>query len=100
MGMDRNLNPDSCMEAGRTRTLQRYQSYGKDRVKPVAASWKNSSSGPKTNTMRPVLVDDFKYRDPQHLRPSEAEALLGWDHGCPAAPSVTDKQRLKIIGKG
>ena len=50
--------------------------------------------------MRPVLVDDSKYPDPQHLRPSEAEALMGWDHGCTAAPSVTDKQRLEIIGKG
>ena len=75
MGMDRNLDPDSCMEP--ERTLQRYQSYGKDHVRPVAASWKNSSAGPKANTMRPVLVDDSKYHDPQHLRPSEAQAPMG-----------------------
>ena len=24
---------------------------------------------------------------------------MGWDHGCTAAPSVSDKQRLEIIGK-
>ena len=92
------MDPDTCMMEGRT--VQRYIAHGKQCVRPIGHSWKGDSDSPVANTQRPVLVDDVHAQGPQHLRPIEAEGLMGMDLNSTAAIGITAKQRLAVIGNG
>ena len=89
MGMRRHPDPDECMEKGRK--ICKYNSYDKDHVRPLTAS---------LNTMRPIQVKDEQHVELQSLYPCEGEALMGWEVGSTADPTVSAKQRLSVIGDG
>ena len=91
-------DPDTCMDPGRT--VQTYPAFGKDCVRPLGASWSDGPEGPVANTGRPLLVNDQTKDEAQHVRPHEAEKLMGMDAGTTAGPGITAKQRLQAIGGG
>ena len=82
------------------RSVVQYQLAGKLYVRTIGASWKGDSDNPEANTRMPVLVVDSSCETPQHLRPEEAERLMGMPAGCTAGPNITAKQRLSCIGNG
>ena len=82
------------------RTVQTYPAFGKDCVRPLGASWSDGPEGPVANTGRPLLVNDQTKDEAQHVRPHEAEKLMGMDAGTTAGPGITAKQRLQAIGGG
>ena len=47
-----------------------------------------------------MLVDDEMFELPQHMRPSEAEKLMGMSGHDTDGNGVTAKERLKAIGNG
>ena len=91
-------NSDECMDAGRT--VQRYTANGTTHVRPIGKSWRGDPQNPVADTSRPVLVTDESCTSAQHLRPEEAERLMGMEPGCTAGQGVTPRQRLKCIGNG
>ena len=96
----RPRDPDTCMDPGRT--VQTYPASGKDYVRPLGASWSDGPEGPVANTRRPLLVNDQTRDEAQHVRPHEAEQLMGMDAGTTDGPSpgISAKNRLKAIGGG
>ena len=90
------LNPDDCCDPGRT--MIRYKAYHKLRVHPIGHSWKGDPNSPVADTRKPVLVRDEIHDEPQHLRPQEAERLMGMPEGCTAGPGITAIERLRAIG--
>ena len=92
------LNPDLCMDAGRT--LQRFESGGQSYVRTIGGSWSGDPDNPVANTRVPVLVYDVKFDDMQQLRPHEAEKLMGMPAGITDGPGITAKQRLTCVGLG
>ena len=94
----RKSEPNECMDAGRT--VHRVMNGGQLVVRTIGKSWRGDPSRPGADTLLPVLVDDRDFEKVQHLRPAEAERLMGMPTGCSAAPGITAKQRLKGIGNG
>ena len=96
----RDLN--TCMDPGRT--AQTYPACGKDCVRPLGASWMDCPEGPVANMGRPVLVNGQTKDEAQHVRPHEAEQLMGMDAGTTEGPGITTKNRkfnrLKAVGGG
>ena len=45
-------------------------------------------------------MNDQTKDEAQHVRPHEAEKLMGMDAGTTAGPGITAKQRLQAIGGG
>ena len=82
------------------RKVDTYTAYGRQCVRPIGKSWTGPAEQPIAATRLPVLVHDEKFRQPQQLRPHEAERLMGMSPGCTAGASVTAKQRLRCIGNG
>ena len=77
-----------------------HPAFGKDCVRPLGASWSDGPEGPVANTGRPLLVNDQTKDEAQHVRPHEAEKLMGMDAGTTDGPGITAKQRLQAIGGG
>jgi hypothetical protein len=92
------LDPQDCMLTGRV--VHTYTANGTECVRPIGASWEGDPENPRANTRVPVLVDDELYDEPQHIKPEEAEALMGHRVGSTAAPGVSAKARLRCIGAG
>ena len=82
------------------RTVQTYPAFGKDCVRPLGASWSDGPEVPVASTGRPLLVNDQTRDEAQHVRPHEAEQLMGMDAGTTAGPGITAKNRLQAIGGG
>jgi hypothetical protein len=87
-----------CMNQGRN--VQTYKAYGQDCIRPIGKSWTGNADSPKASTSRPVLVDDERFEEPQHLTPEEAEKLTGMSGSDTAGNGVSSKDRLKGIGNG
>lgn len=87
---------DSCMDPGRT--VHPYEVAGKTTVRTIGKSWRGDPHNPIADTSVPVLVTDEQFEKPQHLRPSEAEKLMGMPSGTTAGSGVTAKDRLFAIG--
>ena len=83
---------------GPGRTAQTYPA--KDSVRPLGASWSDGPDGPVANTGRPLLVNDQTRDEAQHVRPHDAEQLMGIEAGTAAGPGITAKNRLQAIGGG
>ena len=91
------INPDSCMDRGRT--IIRYQANGQDCVRPLSASWKGDPANPECASQRKNMVTDEKFPGEYfEIRPIEAERLMGFPEDCTDAPDVTAKDRLKALG--
>ena len=88
-------DPDTCMDPGRA--VQTYPAFGKDCVGPLGASWPEGPEGPVANTGRPLLVNDQTRDAAQHVRPHEAEQLMGMDAGTTDGPGISAKNRLRAI---
>ena len=95
-GFSPKTNPDECMDAGRS--VQTYSAYGIDTVRPIGKSWKGHPDSPEANTSLPVMVTDERFEQSQHLKPQEAELLMGMPPGCTAGNGVSAKDRLKCVG--
>jgi len=52
------------------------------------------------DTSLPVLIQDEMFEQPQHLRPTEAELLMGMPPDCTAGNALSARDRLKCIGNG
>ena len=93
----RPIDPDSCMDKGRT--IVKYSANGRDCVRPLSASWTGDPANPVCATQKKNLVVDEKspgeYFD---IRPIEAERLMGFPEDSTDAPGVTAKDRLKALG--
>lgn len=89
-------DPDACMDPGRK--VQTYLAHGQAQVRPIGKSWRGDPDHPEADTNLPVLVDDEMHEKPQHLRPQEAERLMGMAAGCTAGSGATAKERLRAIG--
>jgi site-specific DNA-cytosine methylase len=94
----RPLDPDVCMDPGRT--LQRFELKGVKYVRTIGKSWKGNPDSPTANTNAPVMVKDMQHSELQHLRPAEAERLVGMPPGCTDGPGISARQRLTCIGNG
>ena len=92
------LNVDECMDKGRS--IVRYEAHGTTWVKPIGKSWKGDPHQPRADTRVPVLVRDDDCDELQHLRPHEAQLLMGMKKGITSGPSTTPKEELKAIGNG
>jgi hypothetical protein len=91
-----SLDGDDCMDDGRT--LQR---CGKAQiVRTIGKSWKGSADSPVADTNLPVLVKDVACSELVHLRPHEAEKLMGMSGDVTDQKGVTALQRLTCIGNG
>ena len=88
------LNPNECMIGNRT--IIQYEACSRMNVRPLGARWKHG----KSTSSRPIMVNDPKFEQLQHLLPEEAEALHGYQVGCTAGNDATADQRLKAIGNG
>ena len=87
------LNPDECMDAGRK--VYRYeQDDGRHYVRTIGKSWRGDPDSPVADTRLPVLVRDEQHEQPQHLRPHEAERLMGMPANITQGYGITAKQRL------
>lgn len=86
-------DPDSCMDEGRI--ITKYKAWGKDCVYPIGASWSGPHDNPYAYSARAILVNGHL-----HLRPHEAELLMGLPRDSTAGNRVTWKQRLQCIGDG
>ena len=78
------------------RTVQTYPAFGKDCVRPLGAPWSDGPEGPVANTGRPLLVNDQPKDEAKHIRPHEAEQLMGMDAGTTDGPGITAKNRLSL----
>ena len=56
--------------------------------------------GSVANTGRPVLVNDKTKDEARHVRPHEADQLMGMDAGTTEGLGISAKNRLKSIGGG
>jgi hypothetical protein len=92
------LDGDECMDPGRT--LIRQQSGGQRYVRTIGKSWKGDPTNPVADTRLPVLVKDINEQKLQHLRPHEAEQLMGMPRDCTAGNGATAKERLMAVGNG
>ena len=92
------LDPDECMDPGRK--VQRYMAHGRRCVRPIGASWTGTDEEPVADTGMPLLIDDEQHDDPQHLRPHEAEKLMGMPQDCTAGAGIGALLRLRSIGDG
>jgi hypothetical protein len=92
------LNANDCMDKGRS--IVRYEAHGTTWVKPIGKSWKGDPYQPRADTRVPVLVHDEDCDELQHLRPHEAQLLMGMEKGITSGPSTTPKEELKAIGNG
>ena len=98
------LDADECMDEGRS--IRRYNANGATWVRPLGKSWKGDASNPEADTGLPILVDDTTMDQPTHLKPHEAEQLMGMPKNCTSGAGLsiarlpTAKQRLKSIGAG
>jgi hypothetical protein len=92
------MDPNECMDTGRK--LQTYTVYGRECVRPIGKSWTGDPNSLVADTSLPVLVDDDAFSCDQHLRPREAEHLMGMPSDCTAGNGVTAMDRLKAIGNG
>ena len=92
------LDPNDCMGPGRV--IQTYWAEGRECVRPIGKSWGGDPDNPVADTRLPVMVKDELYQNLQHLRPEEAEGLMGMPINCTAAPGVSARKRLEIIGNG
>ena len=75
---------DECMDEGRT-LIRDFKSYGQDQgpyVRTIGKSWKDTPQGVVAFTGRPVLVQDESTGKVEHLRPEEAERLMGMPAAC------------------
>ena len=85
-----------CMDQGRS--VQTCQAYGVECIHPICKGWSGSDESPWATTGRPVLVRDEMHEQLQHLRPHEAEKLMGTSGDDTAGMVLTAKERLKAIG--
>ena len=90
------LNPDECMDAGRK--LDTYTAYGRTWVLPIGKSWRGDPDHPEADTNRPVMVRDEQFDKLQHLRPHEAELLMGMPLNATKGNGVSARDRLKCVG--
>ena len=60
-------DPNECMAPGRT--IVTYKAYGKERDRPIVASWKGPSESPYADTQKTVKVKDEKFKELQNLHP-------------------------------
>ena len=91
-------NPDTCMDPGRT--VLTYPAFGKDCVSPLGESWSDGPEDPVANTGQPLLVNDQAGDETHHVRPHEADQLMGIDAGTTAGPGITANHQLQAIGGG
>ena len=93
------LDPNECLDPGRR--AQKYHDGTIMTTHPIGGSWKmDDNNVPYAATRKPFLVVDEAHDEPQHLRPHEAEKLMGMKPGTTEGPDITDLQRLECIGKG
>jgi hypothetical protein len=92
------LEPNDCLDKGRR--VQKYAAKGRMCTRPLGASWKGDAQEPEAATGRPQLVIDSEHREPQQLRPEEAERLMGMEAGTTAGAGITPIMRMKCIGGG
>ena len=89
-------DPNTVLDDGRR--IQKHVSTKGLYVKPIGASWSGDENSPTASTNAPVLVFDEAYDEPQHLRPHEAEGLMGMEPGTTEGEGITALLRLKCIG--
>ena len=92
--VDANL----CMDPGRT--VEPYTVDGKTTIRTIGKSWAGWSDAPVADTVVPVVVHDVAFEKAQHLRPEEAEQILGFERGATAGRGVSAKDRLTALGDG
>ena len=90
------VDANQFMQAGRT--LEPYVVEGKTTIRTVCSSWSGDPNSPVANTTLPVIVHDEAFEKAQHLRPPEAEGILGFPKNSTAGRGATAKDRLKAIG--
>ena len=93
-----HVDPNSVMDPGRR--VQKHMSNGKWYCKTIGASWDGDPNNPTASTDKPVWVFEEGVVDRQHLRPEEAERLMGYQTGATAGPGITAIDRLRCIGAG
>ena len=83
------LDANNCLDSGRTIVPP---------VTTITANWQGDSQQPFQFTSRPIQVWDRTDSKLRYLRPHEAEKLMGMKPRCTAAPGVSARARLTIIG--
>jgi site-specific DNA-cytosine methylase len=95
------INPNSCMDAGRT--IIPYDSGGVKRIRPLNATYGGNPQEPVCTSHRKNMVR-WEHSEEGvrivHLKVSEAERLHGLPEGGTEAPTITPLDRLKAIGNG
>ena len=91
-------DPNDCLDPGRK--VQKYYASGRMCVRPLGGSWQGDPEHPEAATNKPLLLIDEQHDAPQHVRPEEAEQLMGLPVGCTAGRGVSAKERLEGIGDG
>ena len=61
--------------------VQKYVAGQRLCVRPLGASWTGDDEVPVASTGRPLLVIDESQEELQHVRPEEAERLMGMGMG-------------------
>ena len=92
------LDGNECMDPNRK--LVKQQSNGITFVRTIGKSWKGPANSPIADTKLPVLVREQGMESLQHLRPHEAEKLMGMPNNCTKGDDagITAKDRLTAIG--
>jgi site-specific DNA-cytosine methylase len=99
MGDLKPIDPQTCMDPGRT--VDTYEAKGKTKVRTIGASWGGDPQSPQQQSRRKVWVHDAAFPgQPQELRITEAEKLLGMEPGTTSAPGLAPLDRLKAVGGG
>jgi site-specific DNA-cytosine methylase len=99
MGDLKPIDPQTCMDPGRT--VDTYEAKGKTKVRTIGASWGGDPQNPQQQSRRKVWVHDAAFPgQPQELRITEAEKLLGMEPGTTSAPGLAPLDRLKAVGGG
>ena len=89
---------DSCMGPGRS-IVRKSPSHP---VGTIGASWSDDNP-PRARTRVPVLVNDERYEEPQHLLPFEAARLMGLERFLTEtvlSGTCTPQEWLQCIGNG
>ena len=94
----KQMDGNECMDPGRTLIKTKRDSTGRPVAGTIGKSW--IGDPPEAYTNMPVLVRDRKHVEPQHLRPHEAEKLMGWPEGVTCVSGATPAERLRAVGNG
>ena len=90
------INPDLCMDYGRT--IIRYEAESRFCVGPLSADWEGDPENPVCTARTRIMVLDASLSGKQvEIRPIEAERLMGFPENSTNAPGVTAKERLKAL---